>query len=193
MEILYENECILFSLILSRKKCCFFCCFFFLNQPFLFFSRFSLWLNVYVCELAGNALQLPSAEEKPVRGQGSLEEGSRHKSIFISFSSTFAHLLLVLLLHRERYGSLGLARCLLTTLAALMVIGGNSVLCPPFSCVHEHHICLVLVQIDVVDQKEVGGREHKGSDSISLSWTFTLFPPDPHYVYHWVLMIKQSW
>lgn len=73
----------------------------------------------------GNALQLPSAEEKPVRGQGWQEEGSRHISIFISFSGTFTELLLVSLLYRACYGSLVLASCPLTTLAALMVVCGK--------------------------------------------------------------------
>lgn len=80
---------------------------------------------MYVRERAGNALQFPSVEEKPVRGQGSQVEGSRHISIFISFSGTVADLLLVSLLYRVCYGSLVLASCLLTTLAALMVVCGK--------------------------------------------------------------------
>lgn len=92
-------------------------------EVMFFFALFSL--RLYVRERAGNALQLPSAEEKPVRGQGLQEEGSRHISIFISFSGTFADLLLVSLLYRARYGPLVLASCLLTTLAALMVVCGK--------------------------------------------------------------------
>lgn len=91
----------------------------------IFLALFSLRLGEYICEQAGNALQLPSAEEKPVRGQGLQEEGSRHISIFISVSGTFTDLLLASLLYRLCYGSLVLASCLLTTLAALMVVCGK--------------------------------------------------------------------
>lgn len=109
----------LFSLILGRKKLCLFVGFFFYQTSLYFF--FSIGLNVYVCEQAGSALQLLSAEEKPVRCQGSQEEGSRHISIFISFSGTFVDLSYVSLLYRVCSGSLVLASCLLTTFAALMV------------------------------------------------------------------------
>lgn len=98
---------------------------FFKNQTNFFFFFFSLRLNEYVREWAGNALQVQSAEEKPTGGQGSQEEGSSNISIFISFSGTFTDLLLVSLLYRVCYGSLVLASCLLTTLAALMVVCGK--------------------------------------------------------------------
>ena len=99
--------------------------FVFFTKPTFFLALRSLRLGEYVRERAGNALQLPSAEEKPVRGQGLQEEGSRHISIFISVSGTFTDLLLVSLLYRLCYGSLVLASCLLTTLAALMVVCGK--------------------------------------------------------------------
>lgn len=98
---------------------------FFFLKPNVFLALFSLRLGEYICERAGNALQLPSAEEKPVRGQGLQEEGSRHISIFISVSGIFTDLLLVSLLYRLCYGSLVPASCLLTTLAALMVVCGK--------------------------------------------------------------------
>lgn len=94
---------------------------------------------MYVRERAGNALQLLSAEEKPVRCQGSQEEGSRHISIFISFSGTFTDLLLVSLLYRVCYGSLVFASCLLTTLAALMVVCGKISAVSSLSCACVSH------------------------------------------------------
>ena len=65
----------------------------------LLFSK----LSVYVHELAGNAFALPSAEEKPVRGQRSKQEGSGHISIFISFSGTFTDLLVVSLVQSSSF------------------------------------------------------------------------------------------
>lgn len=101
-------------------------------KPNLFFCSFLSQIErAHISERAGNALQLPSAEEKPVRGQGSQEEGSRHISIFISFSGAFTDLLPASLHYGVRYGSLILASCPLTTLAAPMVVCGK--LCPEFS------------------------------------------------------------
>lgn len=54
---------------------------FFFNKTNLFF--FFFLVGEHVRGRAGNAFQLPSAEEKPVGGQGWLEEGSEHTSIFI--------------------------------------------------------------------------------------------------------------
>ena len=129
----------------------------------MFFSPFGL----YVRERAGNAFQLPSAQEKPVRGQGSPEEGSRHISIFISFSGTFADLSLVSLLHRARHGSLVLASCLLTTLAAVMVVCGKLSAAFFLSvcvcvCVCVCHVRLARALRDGVDQKESGARGGRG-------------------------------
>lgn len=81
--------------------------------------------------------------------------------------------MLVSLLYRACYGSLVLASCLLTTLAALMVVCGKLRLCPPFwcVCVCVRHIHLVLVLIDGVDQKEAGAREEEGSGPLWFSLT----------------------
>lgn len=102
------------------------------------------------------------------------EEGSRHISIFISFSGTFPDLLLVSLLYRVCSGSLVLASCLLTTLAILMVVCGKlSAVSSLLVCSYASHR-LALMLTDGTDQKEASVRE-KEVTSIFL-WRLVISP-----------------
>lgn len=130
--------------------------------------------------------------EKPVWGQGLQEEGSRHISIFISFSGTFPDLLLVSLLYRVCSGSLVLASCLLTTLAILMVVCGKlSAVSSLLVCSYASHR-LALMLTDGTDQKEVSVRE-KEVTSFFL-WRLVISSCCEKYkVYHQKCWRKDSW
>lgn len=89
------------------------CFFFFLTKPTFYFFDSLLPQIECVCTWTGGKCRVTRGRQQT------------YISILISFSGTFTDRLLVLLLSRVCYGSLGLARCLLTTLAVLMVLCGK--------------------------------------------------------------------
>lgn len=161
MEILYENECILFSLILGRKK------FFFLTNPTFSRSLFFLCMNV-------NKQEMPHSSRQQGRNPLEVKGQSGRQQEYINIHFLFPNLLWVSLLYRLRYGSFVLTSWPLTTLVALMVACGklsavSSFLVCVCVCAHVPHVEPVLVVIDAIDQKEATVREKEDIHIIS-SW-----------------------